>query len=124
MYCYKLNNSYTVYVNYAYLNDCIKASRKCKSTPKKEKKQATICSRTIPSKNTIRVGSEVCVLNVDTKEEIVFRIVYPESVDLTCKYISDQSPVGRALLGHGVGEMVSVKVPAGVVNYKITKLGN
>lgn len=25
MYCYKLNNSYTVYVNYAYLNDCIKA---------------------------------------------------------------------------------------------------
>ena len=28
MYSYKLNNSYTVYVNYAYLNDCIKASKK------------------------------------------------------------------------------------------------
>lgn len=28
MHSYKLNNSYTVYVNYAYLNDCIKASKK------------------------------------------------------------------------------------------------
>jgi len=27
MYCYKLNNSYTVYVNYTYLNDCITASK-------------------------------------------------------------------------------------------------
>lgn len=32
MYCYKLNNSYTVYVNYIYLNDCIKASKKEKKS--------------------------------------------------------------------------------------------
>ncbi len=38
--------------------------------------------------------------------------------------ISDESPVGKALLGHKVGDKISVEAPRGVMTYKITKLEN
>ncbi len=38
--------------------------------------------------------------------------------------ISDESPVGKALLGHKVGDKVTVEAPRGVMTYKITKLEN
>lgn len=37
MYCYKLNNSYTVYVNHAYLNECIKAGKKAAKEKRKRR---------------------------------------------------------------------------------------
>ena len=38
MYCYKINNSYTVYVNHAYLNECIKAGKKAAQAKEEAKK--------------------------------------------------------------------------------------
>lgn len=44
MYCYKLNNSYTTYVNYYYINQCRKASRKARK--ERETETTTSCNRT------------------------------------------------------------------------------
>ncbi len=121
MYSYKLNNSYTVYVNYAYLNECIKASRKYSSNSK-TKKSSSVYTRPIVVKNTVKVGSRVSVLNVDTQKRDVFTLAYSENININERIISDTSPVGRALLGRAVGDTITVQVPAGTVRYKIIDL--
>lgn len=121
MYSYKLNNSYTVYVNYAYLNDCIKASKKYNSNSK-TKKLSAIYTKPIVIRNTIKVGSEVSVLNMDTQKRDIFKLAYSENINITERIISDISPVGRALLGHSVGDTITVQIPSGTVRYKIMDL--
>lgn len=121
MYSYKLNNSYTVYVNYAYLNECIKVSRKYSSNSK-TKKSSSVYTRPIVVKNTVKVGSRVSVLNVDTQKRDVFTLAYSENININERIISDTSPVGRALLGRAVGDTITVQVPAGTVRYKIMDL--
>ena len=123
MYSYKLNNSYTVYVNYAYLNECIKASRKYYSNSK-TKKSSSVYTRPIVVKNTVKVGSRVSVLNIDTQKRDVFTLAYSENININERIISDTSPVGRALLGRAVGDTITVQVPAGTVRYKIMDLGS
>ena len=56
MYSYKLNNSYTVYVNYAYLNECIKASRCYNSSNAKTKATAPIYSTAVAVKNIAKLA--------------------------------------------------------------------
>lgn len=121
MYSYKLNNSYTVYVNYAYLNECIKASRKYSSNSK-TKKSSFVYTRPVVVENTVKVGSKVSVLNVDTQKRDVFTLAYSENININERIISDTSPVGRALLGRGIGDMITVQVPVGTVRYKIMDL--
>ena len=52
----------------------------------------------------------------------VFHIVGSTEADPEAGKISDESPIGKALLGKKVGDTASVEVPAGTITYKITKL--
>ena len=121
MYCYKLNNSYTVYVNYSYLNECIKASRKYNSNSKANK-ASPVYTKPIVIRNTVKIGSQVSVLNLDTQKKDIFTLAYSENINMAKRIISDTSPVGRALLGHSIGDTITVQVPAGTVRYKIMDL--
>jgi len=58
------------------------------------------------------MGSRVRLRTDDVEEE--YRVVAPEDAAPASGLISMESPVGRALLGRGVGERVSVHTPAGV----------
>jgi transcription elongation factor GreA len=60
----------------------------------------------------IHVGSRVRVRDLDG--DAVFTIVGPEDSDGAAGLISDQSPLGQALLGHGPGDKVDVRAPGGV----------
>lgn len=60
----------------------------------------------------IHVGSRVRVRDLDG--DAVFTIVGPEDSDGPAGLISDVSPLGRALLGHGPGDRVDVRAPGGV----------
>ena len=125
MYSYKLNNSYTVYVNYSYLNECIQASRKHYSrSNEKAKKATTVCAIPIIAKKGAKIGSRISVVNLDTQEKNVYTITYSENVNISEGFISDVSPIGRSLLGHGIGEMVTVNTPSGAIRYKIIDLKN
>jgi transcription elongation factor GreA len=78
-----------------------------------------------PSKltsNKVQFGARVKLSNVDTGEENTFQIVGPEEADLKVGRISVASPLARALLGHEVGEEVSVKMPAGMRVYEILEI--
>lgn len=68
-------------------------------------------------KGVIKLGSKV-ILHIDGKKE-EFTVVGEWEADPTEKKISHESPLGKALIGKKVGEMVEVTAPAGKIRYKI-----
>ena len=65
------------------------------------------------------VGAIVRVLNKKTKKEITYTLVSPVEADMASGKISTQSPVGKAILGSAIGDVVTAKVPAGDLNLEI-----
>lgn len=70
----------------------------------------------------VGIGSKVTVRDLDTKDEWVYTIVGSVEADPGEDRISDESPVGQALMGHKVGDVVTVDVPAGAARYKIINI--
>ena len=67
----------------------------------------------------ISIGCQVKVLDVEVDEEMEFKIVGSTEANSLDGKISNESPVGRALLGKKAGETVDVETQAGVIQYKI-----
>ncbi len=72
--------------------------------------------------DVVRVGLSVKIKNVDSGETEEYRIVGVTEADPFEGLISDESPIGKALLGQKVGTVVEVEIPLGMVKYKITKI--
>lgn len=70
----------------------------------------------------IRLGNKVVVRDLEFKEDETYTIVGSAEADVTEGKISNESPVGAAILGHKVGDTVNVTVPAGLLKYKIMKV--
>lgn len=68
---------------------------------------------------TVAVGLSVKVFDKTFDEEVVYSIVNPPQADPFDNKISDASPVGAALIGHSVGDVVNVETPAGMLEFKI-----
>ncbi|HAF18092.1 MAG: transcription elongation factor GreA [Thermacetogeniaceae bacterium] len=69
--------------------------------------------------DTVAVGSTVVLKDQNTGDELEYTIVGSAEADPDNDKISNRSPVGKALLGKKVGEIVEVKVPAGTNQYMI-----
>ncbi|WP_294945972.1 transcription elongation factor GreA [Sulfurivirga sp.] len=67
-------------------------------------------------------GSTVHLLNLDTDEEVVYKIVGDEEADLAHGKISVSSPIARALIGKEEGDEVTVEAPGGNIDYEIVKV--
>ncbi|HBO22212.1 MULTISPECIES: transcription elongation factor GreA [unclassified Providencia] len=74
--------------------------------------------------NTGRVifGATVTVLNVDTDEELTYRIVGDDEADIKINKISVNSPIARGLVGKVVDDAVSIKTPGGDVEFEVLKV--
>lgn len=70
----------------------------------------------------VRLGVRVRVLNEKLGKEITYFIVSPVEADLSAGKLSTQSPVGQALLGKKVGDVVEFNVPAGILRLKILEI--
>ena len=70
----------------------------------------------------VYLGATVRALNKKTKKEITYCIVSIVEADLAAGKISASSPVGKAMLGLSVGEMVVAKVPAGELHLEIIEI--
>jgi len=68
---------------------------------------------------TVQVGNKVKILDMEYNEEIEFTIVGSTEVDLSQNKISNESPIGSALLGAKKEQVVEAKTPAGTAKYKI-----
>lgn len=71
---------------------------------------------------TVQVGNIVKVYDEEFDEEITYTIVESTEVDLAQNKISNESPVGAALLGKKKNQEVEVKTPAGTAKYKILSI--
>lgn len=72
--------------------------------------------------NKINVGCKVDVIDLEYDEEMQFYIVGSTEANSLKNKISNESPVGKALLGHKVGETVTVELPAGNIQYKVVEI--
>ncbi len=82
-------------------------------------KNVEIISDVKGAAKTVILGSKVKILDVEFEEECEYRIVGSAEADPAEGLISDESPVGKALLGHKVGETVYAEAPAGEIEFKI-----
>lgn len=71
---------------------------------------------------TVQVGNIVKLYDEDFEEEVTYTIVGSTEVDLAQNRISNESPVGAALLGKKKNDTVAVKTPAGESKYKILSI--
>ncbi len=71
---------------------------------------------------TVQVGNTVKLLDVEFNEEVCYTIVGSTEVDLSQNRISNESPIGAAILGAKKNQMIEVQAPAGVVQYKILSI--
>jgi transcription elongation factor GreA len=70
----------------------------------------------------INVGCMVKVLDKEFDEEIEFRIVGSTEANSLQNRISNESPVGRALIGKQVGDIVAVETQAGILEYEVLEI--
>lgn len=70
----------------------------------------------------VNIGTNVVVLDVELGEETEYKIVGTAEADPMGGKISDESPIGAALLGHKEGETVVAETPQGELEFKIVKI--
>ena len=70
----------------------------------------------------INLGCKVLVYDEEFDEEVEFKIVGSTEANSLQGKISNESPLGKALIGAKVGDMVSVEAPAGMMEYKVLKI--
>jgi transcription elongation factor GreA len=75
------------------------------------------------STDEIQIGSRVTIVEVDVGEPETYRIVSPAEADPLTGYISHVSPLGKALIGRGVGDVVTVNTPQGQIDFRIEEIG-
>lgn len=73
----------------------------------------------IPAGDKVLFGVTVSLLDLDSDEEIRYKIVGEDEADLKSGKISIMSPIARALIGKSVGDAVSVSTPGGDREYEI-----
>ena len=73
-------------------------------------------------RDAVYIGTKVRLLDLDTNEEIEYSLVGQDEANPLEGLISIASPVGKALLGHKVDDIVHITIPAGVSKYKIVAL--
>ena len=71
---------------------------------------------------TVQVGNIVKILDIEFNEELEYTIVGSTEVDLAQNKISNESPLGKALMGAKKGQTVEADAPAGKIQYKILSI--
>ena len=74
------------------------------------------------SSDKINIGCTVRILDLEYKEEETYKIVGSTEANSLKGKISNESPVGRALIGSQVGDTVSVETPGGLVQYEVLEI--
>ena len=80
-----------------------------------------VAPQDIPA-DTITMNSRVALLDLDTREEEIYTLVYPENADSAEGKISVLAPIGTAMLGYRVGDVFEWEVPAGKRRLKVDRI--
>lgn len=70
----------------------------------------------------VSIGSKLKLKDIEFDEEVEYYIVGSTEADPSEGKISDESPVGKSLLGHRVGDVVEVEVPSGLIEFEVLEI--
>lgn len=87
-------------------------------------RDAKVIEDDLREEGVVSIGSFVKVLDMEFDETLEYKIVGTVEADPMNNRISNESPVGRAILGHHVGEVVSFDAPMGTMQFKILEVSN
>lgn len=87
-------------------------------------KNAEVIQDNDKSKDKVKLESVVTLHDIEYDEDIEYTIVGSSEADSLTNKISNESPLGNALMGHKVGDVIKVQAPAGVLEYKIKAIQN
>lgn len=73
-------------------------------------------------KDQILIGATALLRDLENDEEFKYMFVSTEEADYAANKISVTSPIGAALMGRKVGDEVQIRVPAGILKYKVLKI--
>lgn len=74
------------------------------------------------STEKVGIGTIVRILDLEMDEEMEFKIVSVKEANINENRMSDESPIGKAINGHKVGEIVDVETPSGVIQFKVLEI--
>lgn len=74
------------------------------------------------SSDKIKFGATVKLENLDSQKQVAYKIVSEFEADIESGFISNMSPVARALIGKEISDEVEIKTPGGVINYKVLEI--
>ena len=86
--------------------------------------KAEIIEKEDMDKGVVALSSRIKLLDVDENEELEYQIVGSQEANPMSGRISDESPIGPGLLGHKVGETVTIDAPAGQMKFTILAVEN
>ena len=72
--------------------------------------------------DSIGIGTKVMVRDMDFEEDIEYTLVGSNEADALENKISDQSPIGRAIIGAKVGDILSIAIPSGQMRIQILSI--
>ena len=85
-------------------------------------KNAVLIDEDNISNEHIHIGSLVKIENLNNSKTAEYRIVGSNESNPREGKISDESPIGKGLIGHSVGDVVTVETPLGEVNFKVLEI--
>ena len=85
-------------------------------------RNAEVINQNIVDRNKINLGSKIKLLDIEFNEELNYIIVGSTESDPANGKISNESPLGNALIGHGVGDIIDVDSPSGIIKYKVLEI--
>ena len=85
-------------------------------------KNAEVIDESAYDKDTVSIGSTIKFYDEEFDEELEYRIVGSTESDILKGLISNESPVGKALIGAHKDDIVDVETPAGIMQYKVLSI--
>ena len=76
----------------------------------------------LEKKDNVIFGSTVFLVDLENNQKKNYKIVGKDEADMTKNYIYFRSPIGKALIGKSVKDLVTVKTPSGEKNFEITEV--
>jgi transcription elongation factor GreA len=89
-----------------------------------EKRIAEVASLDVSRlpKGRAAYGSKVTILDLDSEEQFIYKLVLPEELGSNPQHLSISSPIGMALVGQEEGNEIRVQIPAGIKRFEILEL--
>lgn len=81
--------------------------------------EARVIDETQIGTDKVQMLNKVKIKNLGTNQIMEFTLVGENEADFTAGKLAAQTPIGKALMGHKVGDIVEAKVPAGVLRFEI-----